>query len=198
MIASLAALLLAAQQAGPTPAEAAMLACASKPEAERLACFDAVSARLSQAALDRMAAPAAPTAPARPPARGMSPDEVAAQAAAAARGVPLRADGAAATTPTGSTVPTTPRPAPRAASVPDGLPADAPIAAIEFGPHDTARITLADGQVWQQLSSDSNKLRVRDRDEAAGMTATIKRAALGSHRMKVEPQGRTIRVRRAD
>lgn len=56
------------------------------------------------------------------------------------------------------------------------------------------RIELDNGQIWQQLSSDST--RVKTFRSNTTYTATIKKAALGSFRMTIEPMGRTIRVKR--
>ena len=78
-----------------------------------------------------------------------------------------------------------------------GLPRDEPITALDFDAYDTARVTLANGQVWQQLSAEGVVLRPTGRQADAGLRATVRRAALGSHRMTVEPLGTTIRVRRA-
>ncbi|MCI5045225.1 MAG: hypothetical protein MRY72_11055 [Aquisalinus sp.] len=55
-------------------------------------------------------------------------------------------------------------------------------------------ITLDNGQVWQQVDGDRRYLRkLRD---GVQYTAIIERAALGSYRMKIEPMGQIIRVRR--
>lgn len=53
-------------------------------------------------------------------------------------------------------------------------------------------VTLDNGQVWQQIGTKALYLR-----DPAGQTATIKRAALGSYRMKIA-NGRTFRVRRVE
>ena len=58
----------------------------------------------------------------------------------------------------------------------------------------TATVFLTNGQVWQQLDSDRVELFISKKTPA--LTATIKKAALGSYRMRIEPIGRTIRVRR--
>ncbi|MCI5046572.1 MAG: hypothetical protein MRY59_03645 [Aquisalinus sp.] len=57
-----------------------------------------------------------------------------------------------------------------------------------------SRIVLDNGQVWRQLDSDTRHLRpLQDNIQ---YTALIERGALGSFRMKIEPMGRTIKVRR--
>ncbi len=57
-----------------------------------------------------------------------------------------------------------------------------------------AIIVLDNGQVWRQISSDSTRLRLKRKP--IDYQATIKKGAVGSFRMRIEPLGRTIRVRR--
>ena len=200
MLVHLLAAALATQPA-PTPAEAAMLACSGKPDAERLACFDRVAAALAGRALERLGAASDAPAADAPTRRGLAPGAAAAQAAAAARGEPLRAPDAGEV---GASMPT---PAASAEARPEARSAPPPreaapgrfegaIASVAFDPYGDAIVTLADGQVWRQLRSDSRKLR--ERDAEAAERVVVKRGAFGSHRMTVEPLGRTIRVRRAD
>lgn len=59
-----------------------------------------------------------------------------------------------------------------------------------------AVVTLDNGQVWRQLQSGNRP--VRSIDFKRMKTATIKKAALGSHRMTVEPLGRSFKVKRVD
>jgi hypothetical protein len=80
----------------------------------------------------------------------------------------------------------------------EGLPVGVPVAELAFGPYDKALITLANGEVWEQLSSDSVILRVSQAQAEGGLTATVKPGALGSRRMTIEPIGKTIRVRAKD
>ena len=55
-------------------------------------------------------------------------------------------------------------------------------------------VTLENGQVWQQLSSDNFKITpTRLRRQTS---VVIKRAALGSFSMKIEPWGRSMKARR--
>ena len=57
-------------------------------------------------------------------------------------------------------------------------------------------VRLADGQVWRQVSGDTTAMRV-PRGNAV-QTATIRRATFGSYRMRIEPLGRTVRVKRVE
>ncbi len=57
-----------------------------------------------------------------------------------------------------------------------------------------AIIVLDNGQVWRQISSDSVRLRLKRKP--IDYQATIKKGAVGSFRMRIEPLGKTIRVRR--
>ena len=59
-----------------------------------------------------------------------------------------------------------------------------------------AIVTLENGQVWRQIQSSSRPILSVEIDRIE--TATIKRAALGSYRMTVEPLGRSFKVRRVD
>lgn len=55
-------------------------------------------------------------------------------------------------------------------------------------------IILANGQVWRQLTADSDKLRI-PRD-ATGVGVTIKRKSLGAHVLVLENSKRSVRVER--
>ena len=170
MIAALLALGLAGAQPGALDADA-LRACIREPDDRRLACFDA-------AMRGRTAAPAAAS---------VGDDERAESTAAPRRAAPERreARGAPPATPV--------RPA-----EPTGLPRDVAVAALDLDRYGKARITLANGQVWRQIGSDSAVLRPSRRDAEAGLRASVRRAALGSHRMTIEPTGKTIRVRLQD
>lgn len=170
--------ILAAALMQPTPAEAAMTACLGKPDAERLACFDAAASLLEGASVG---ADSAPVEAPRPPVIG-----------ARAETAPPRA------------VPMT-EAAPDPSSRPSsdfGLakrddrkePLIVAIQSVELNGRGKATVTLSDGQVWRQLNSDSVTIS-RGRAKRAE-SATIKRGALGSYRMTIEPSGRTIRVKR--
>ncbi len=69
------------------------------------------------------------------------------------------------------------------------------INSIEYRGKNAHRIELANGQIWQQLSSDSNYVPM-SRNNPKKYSATIKEASFGSFKMTVEPMGRTIKVRR--
>ena len=58
------------------------------------------------------------------------------------------------------------------------------------------RIELANGQIWEQTETDRYSLR-KFRDEVT-YQATVRRGALDSFLMEIEPMGRTIRVRRVE
>ncbi len=66
------------------------------------------------------------------------------------------------------------------------------VESVATAPDGSVIVTLDNGQVWQQVGSKSLYLR-----DPVGQTATIKRAALGSFRMKIG-NGRTFRARRAE
>lgn len=82
----------------------------------------------------------------------------------------------------------------RTASLPTGIP----VAAVDFGPYDVARVTLANGEVWQQMSADRTRLRPSRRDAKDGLVASVKRGAVGSHKMTLLPTKQTIRVKRVE
>lgn len=56
------------------------------------------------------------------------------------------------------------------------------------------RLTLANGQVWQQLSSDRTTFIRPEADDFR--TATIEKGFMGSYRLKVEPVGKSMKVTR--
>ncbi|MEE4210559.1 MAG: hypothetical protein V2I43_15000 [Parvularcula sp.] len=70
---------------------------------------------------------------------------------------------------------------------------EATIVSVRFTRHGNIVAQLSNGQIWEQLSSDSVKLPPQRVDRM--QTATIKRGALGSRKMKLEPLGKTVRVR---
>lgn len=70
----------------------------------------------------------------------------------------------------------------------------AAITEIELGRDDRLKVTLENGQVWYQLSSD----RIyRINSKKPPQSVTITEAALGSYRLKFDDSRQTIRVRRA-
>lgn len=70
------------------------------------------------------------------------------------------------------------------------------VASLEFDGDGRATVTLTDGQVWRQLASD--RVKIVRRSGFGEQTAIVKKAALGSFRMSLEPLGMTIRVRRLE
>jgi Rad3-related DNA helicase len=70
------------------------------------------------------------------------------------------------------------------------------IEAAGFNRNGKVRVTLTNGQIWQQLNSDDTKIipsRLRRQS-----SAEIKRGALGSFIMKIKPWGRSMKVKRID
>lgn len=143
--------------------------------AARLACYDAATSETAPEV------PSAPTAPVAPVA-DVAPAPVAAPVAVAAptdaeksriARFGLRPERAA--------------PAPAEAIT-------AAVDRIELGRANATRIYLTNGQIWQQVDHSSDPLPwgVTRKPQ----TATIKDAALGSFRMRLEPIGETIRVKR--
>ena len=68
------------------------------------------------------------------------------------------------------------------------------IEAAGFSKAGNVRVTLNNGQIWQQTNADDTKMipsRLRRQS-----SVEIKRGALGSYIMKIKPWGRSMRVRR--
>jgi len=61
-------------------------------------------------------------------------------------------------------------------------------------PRGKLRVTLENGQIWQQASSDSNKIYSSQLKRQTSVV--IKRAALGSFFLKIEPAGRSMKAKR--
>ncbi len=57
-------------------------------------------------------------------------------------------------------------------------------------------ITLDNGQVWRQLSSDTKKLRVRKDKEGDGHEVILKKRSLGAYTLRLTTAKRSILVRR--
>ena len=66
------------------------------------------------------------------------------------------------------------------------------VASITVSASNRALITLENGQVWRQLNSSDLRIRA---DRSIGMPVTIRKAALGSHKMKIG-EGRAFKVKR--
>ncbi len=71
----------------------------------------------------------------------------------------------------------------------------AKITDVTFRRKTAYRIVLDNGQIWEQLSGDSRFIKIKD---GIAYDATVKKAAMGSFRMTIEPGGKTIRVRRVE
>lgn len=69
-----------------------------------------------------------------------------------------------------------------------------PIMAYRVLPLGNVRFVLENGQVWEQLESDDRRLQRID--DQFVQEANIRRGAMGSYFMKVEPLGDNIRVKR--
>lgn len=54
-------------------------------------------------------------------------------------------------------------------------------------------VTLANGEVWAQIKSDTRKVKEYQLDRIE--TAQVSKGALGSRKMRLEPLGRTVKVR---
>lgn len=72
---------------------------------------------------------------------------------------------------------------------------EAAITNVEKNPFGKLTITLENGQVWRQLDSDKKLMRTT---VSRMKTAKIKRAMLGSYKLRIEPLGSTITVRRVE
>lgn len=71
----------------------------------------------------------------------------------------------------------------------------APVAEIKLMEDRRLKITLENGQIWRQ---DPNDKIVPSPKEGVERTVTIRRAMFGRYLMTIEPEGRTIRVKRAE
>ncbi len=71
---------------------------------------------------------------------------------------------------------------------------EAKVVEIRVDPYKTLTVTLENGQVWRQLSSDTTKLPITGDDRL--YTVTIKRGPLNNYRMQLDKFKRWIRVRR--
>ena len=171
MLALAAALVLSAQ-------DSPFLRCAGiADDAERLACFDRTAAMVATQgdpvlSSGTPAETAPPPAPSTAPAAALPPSPAADPAPAPRRrfGLPER------------------RQEPDSQSL--------AVAELSLDRAGKLVVTLADGQVWRQLSGDTTDVRLPR--EGAAQTATVRRAALGSYRMTIEPLGRTVRVKRVE
>jgi hypothetical protein len=68
------------------------------------------------------------------------------------------------------------------------------VKSVSFKPRGEIVVSLGNGQVWEQLDSDNNRIRERYADRIE--EALIKKGLFNSYRMTLEPLDETIRVRR--
>jgi hypothetical protein len=68
--------------------------------------------------------------------------------------------------------------------------------AYKFDPKGVFTITLADGEVWQQLEDDNSTAQWQG--PASRLVVTIKQGALSSYNLKVANDNRVYKVRRIE
>lgn len=173
---------------------AAALACRETSDArERLACLDRTLDTLARLRPELVATPSPATA-------GRAPDAADAADPLVSRAQPARADPAQ--TPS---APDADAPEPFGAEdLPenrqwrDDGPREIQTRAlrIDTSPRGSLIFTLENGHVWRQISADSAAPYIRRSDD--GYAVTIRRAAFGSYRLKIEGVRQSIRVRRIE
>lgn len=136
---------------------------------DRLACYDAAVGRTAP----RAAAPIAQPAPVAQAPRAPS---VAAPAPVAAPTTDASRFGLSA----------------RPVEEPDQI--NGTVASVSLRRDGTALIRLDDGQVWEQLGSDRIRLRAHRFDQVSSVE--IEKRRFGGFRMRIEPLGRSVLVRR--
>jgi len=179
--------LAAAAQAAPN-LEFSIGLCASKPDAAvRLACFDAIAAKL-QAGEALPAAAVPPPAPA--PVAAAAPAPVAAAAPAA---VPVAPPAAAPKQPEAQFGAENLQDVARqAAGQPEKLDEiHGTITQLAFAGNGRAIFTFDNGQVWRQIDGDTTPFRGKQ-----GEKATIERALFGSYSLTVDGRNQLIKVQR--
>ena len=67
------------------------------------------------------------------------------------------------------------------------------VAAFETISQDRLQVTLENGEVWQQIKGDTQRIRI---DVERNPTVDISRTFLGGHKLRLNEMGRTIRVER--
>ena len=75
-----------------------------------------------------------------------------------------------------------------------GVLVKSPMANYKFDPYGIFTVTLANGQVWQQLSGDTSYARWKG--PASKYVVTVQHGALGSFRLSVPGEGRSYKVSR--
>ena len=72
---------------------------------------------------------------------------------------------------------------------------DSAIAAFDIIPYERLEITLANGQVWRQISADNQRVANRMRQNR-DYTASIQEGRLGGYQLRINELSRIIRVER--
>lgn len=72
---------------------------------------------------------------------------------------------------------------------------DSAIAVFEVIPYERLEITLANGQVWRQISADNQRVATRMRQNR-DYTASIQEGRLGGYQLRINELSRIIRVER--
>jgi hypothetical protein len=175
----------AAAHAAPNVEFAVGLCAAKADAAARLACYDAIAAKLQAGEAVAAPVPAAPPAPVAPPA---APAPVA--AAPVAVPAPVAAPAAQPEARFGAE---TLRKEERASA---GQPEEVDsiqgeIAQLAFAQNGRAIFTLSNGQVWRQINGDTTPFRGKQGDKA-----TIERSLFGSYSLTVEGRNLLVKVQR--
>lgn len=69
------------------------------------------------------------------------------------------------------------------------------IVAFEIVPYERLEVTLANGQVWRQISADNQRVAGRLR-RSRDYTATVREGAVGGYQLRINEISRIIRVER--
>ena len=69
------------------------------------------------------------------------------------------------------------------------------IVAFEVVPYERLEVTLANGQVWRQISADNQRVAGRLR-RSRDYTATVREGAVGGYQLRINEISRIIRVER--
>lgn len=158
------ALVIATPLAAQANDTAGLAACRQVTEpAERLACYDRLADTASRTGAASSPTPARPPEPTRPVPTGT---ELFGKSPAAVAESVARASGVATPTSITSTV-----------------------SALSVGPDNRVTLTLANGQAWRQVETETLYIRTGD-------TVTIRRAALGSFLLTSEGSRQSVRVKR--
>ncbi len=138
-------------------------------DSARLACFDGVMQQRSPAQIATPLPADLPAVPNTPPSIPATPPLVTDTKPGDSFGLPARPE-----------------------NEPEQLEMD--VAEIAIRANGKIKVTLTNGQVWRQLGGDSTYVRLKSKPTT--YSVVIKKAAMGSYRMKISPLNKTIRVRR--